>query len=106
MNRTRTFAAAALIAVSLVAAAPAVQARPLGKPQVSVPATGGEWLSAAWNWLAQALRIQPATPAWQQKAKDSTTTTNDGGLGGAQTMSGSCIDPNGCTTTGGGGGRP
>lgn len=93
MNRTRTFAAVALIAVALVAAAPAVQARPLSKPQVSVPATGGEWLSAAWNWLAQAFRIQPATTptAWQHKSKPDPST--DTSLGGATPMTGSCIDP-------------
>jgi len=98
MNRTRTFAAVALVAVSLVAAAPALQARPLSKPQVSVPATGGEWLSAAWNWLAQTFRIQPATPAWQKAKTDPTDTS----LGGAKPMTGSCIDPNGCTFGGGG----
>lgn len=100
MNRTRTFAAVALVAVSLVATAPALQARSLSKPQVSVPATGGEWLSAAWNWLAQAFRIQPATPAWQKAKTDPTST--DPNLGGAKPMNGSCIDPNGCTFGGGG----
>jgi len=102
MNRTRTFAAVALVAVALFAAAPALQARPLSKPQVSVPATGGEWLSVAWNWLAQTFRLQPATPAWHQKAKPDPTST-DPNLGGAKPMTGSCIDPNGCYLGGGGG---
>lgn len=109
MNRSRTFAAVVLSVALLVAAAPALQARPLSQSRVSVSAAGGEWLSAAWNWLAQTLGIQPAAPrARHEKAKtDSGTTTSDGGLGGAHTMSGSCIDPWGCTTTGGGGGgRP
>jgi hypothetical protein len=104
MNRSRTFAAVVLSAVLLVTAAPALQARPMSQSRVSVPATGGEWLSAAWSWLAQTLGIhQPVAPTARHE-KASSTTTSDGGLGGAQTMSGSCIDPNGCTTTGGGGG--
>ncbi|HEV2851540.1 MAG TPA: hypothetical protein VHC97_01935 [Thermoanaerobaculia bacterium] len=107
MNRSRTFAAVVLSVALLVATAPVLQARPLSQPRVS--ATGGEWLSAAWSWLTQTLGIQPAAPtARHEKAKpDSGTTTSDGDLGGAQTMSGSCIDPWGCTTGGGGGGgRP
>lgn len=101
MNRTRTFAAVALVAVALFAVAPALQARPLSKPQVSVPATGGEWLSVAWNWIAQTFRIQPATtPSWQKAKTDPTST--DPNLGGMRPMTGSCIDPNGCTFGGGG----
>jgi hypothetical protein len=104
MNRSRTFAAVVLSAVLLVTAAPALQARPLSQSRVSVSAAGGEWLSAAWSWLAQALRIQPAAPtARHEKAKpDPGTSTDDGGLGGVHPMSGSCIDPNGCYTGGGG----
>lgn len=104
MNRSRAIVAAVLSVVLLAAAAPALEARPLAKPQVSVQAIGGEWLSAAWSWLAQALRIDPATPGVrQQKAKpDPGTTTETGGaLGGARPMAGSCIDPNGCTFGGG-----
>lgn len=105
MNRSRALVAAILSVVLLAVAAPALEARPLAKPQVSVQALGGEWLNAAWTWLAQALRLEPATPAArQQKAKPDpgTTTETGGGLGGARPMTGSCIDPNGCTFGGGG----
>ena len=106
MNRSRALVAVILSVVLLAVAAPALEARPLAKPQVSVQAFGGEWLNAAWSWLAQALRIAPATPtARQEKASSSgsggTTTTSGGGLGGARPMAGSCIDPNGCTFGGG-----
>ena len=107
MNRSRAFFAVVLSIVLLAAAAPALEARPLAKPQVSVPDLGSEWLSAAWSWLAQALRIDPATPAAHQEKVQSggsggTTTNSGGGLGGARPMNGSCIDPNGCTFGGGG----
>lgn len=102
MNRSRALVAAVLSVVLLAVAAPALEARPLAKPQVSIQALGGEWLNAAWSWLAQALRIEPATPAArQQKAKTDPTTETGGGLGGARPMAGSCIDPNGCTFGGG-----
>ena len=104
MNRSRALVAVILSVVLLAVAAPALEARPLAKPQVSVQAFGGEWLNAAWSWLAQALRIEPATPvARQEKVKTDpgTTTTTGGGLGGARPMAGSCIDPNGCTFGGG-----
>lgn len=106
MNRSRALVAAVLSIVLLAVAAPALEARPLAKPQVSVQALGGEWLTAAWSWLAQALRIEPATPAARQEKVQSsgsggTTTTSGGGLGGARPMNGSCIDPNGCTFGGG-----
>jgi uncharacterized membrane protein YgcG len=107
MNRSRALSAVVLSVVLLAAAAPSLEARPLAKPQVSVSAFGGEWLSAAWSWLAQALRIEPATPAARQEKLQSsgsggTTTQSGGGLGGAHPMNGSCIDPNGCTFGGGG----
>jgi hypothetical protein len=103
MNRSRAFFAVVLSLVLLAAAAPALEARPLAKPQVAVHALGGEWLSAAWSWLAQALRIEPATPtARQEKVRSDPTTETGGGLGGARPMAGSCIDPNGCTFGGGG----
>lgn len=108
MNRSRALVAAVLSVVLLAVAAPALEARPLAKPRVSVQALEGDWLNAAWNWLAQALRIEPATPvARQEKLQSSgsggtTTTTGSGGvLGGARPMAGSCIDPNGCTFGGG-----
>jgi hypothetical protein len=106
MNRSRALVAAVLSVVLLAVAAPALEARPLAKPQVSVSALGGEWLSAAWSWLAQALRIDPATPAARQEKvrSDPGTTTGSGGLGGARPMTGSCIDPNGGCIIGGGGG--
>lgn len=109
MNRSRALFVVVLSVVLLATVAPALEARPLAKPQVSVSALGGEWLSAAWSWLAQALRIDPATPvAHQEKVQSTgsggTTTTSGGGLGGARPMSGSCIDPWGCSFGGGGGG--
>lgn len=110
MNRSRAFFAVVLSIVLLAAAAPALEARPLAKPQVSVSALGGEWLNAAWSWLAQALRIDPATPAVHREKVQSTgsggtNTTSGGGLGGARgPMAGSCIDPWGCSFGGAGGG--
>lgn len=108
MNRSRALVAGVLSIVLLAVAAPALEARPLAKPQVSVQALGGEWLNAAWSWLAQTLRLEPATPVARQEKIQSTgtggtnTTTPGGGLGGARPMNGSCIDPNGCTFGGGG----
>ncbi len=106
MNRSRALVAAVLSVVLLAVAAPALEARPLAKPQVSVQALGGEWLNAAWSWLAQALRIEPATPAARQEKASSgsggSTTNSGGGLGGAKPTAGSCIDPNGCSFGGGG----
>lgn len=108
MKCSRALSAVVLSVVLLAATAPALEARPLAKPQVSVSAFGGEWLSAAWSWLAQALQIEPATPAARQEKVQSsgsgggTTTTTGGGLGGARPNAGSCIDPNGCTFGGGG----
>ncbi len=107
MNRFRALSVVVLSVGLLATATPALQARTLAKPQVSVSALEGEWLSAAWSWLAQALRMDPATPAArQEKASGSgcTTTTSGGGLGGAHPMAGSCIDPNGGGCTFGGGG--
>jgi len=100
MNRMlpRTFFAIALIAVLLVAAAPAVQARSLAKPTPSVQTAGGNLLSAAWSWLGRLFTIQPVTA---KSDSGDTTTTTGGGLGGAKPMSGSCIDPNGCVRGGG-----
>ena len=95
----RTFFAIALIAVLLAAAAPAVQARPLAKPARSVQTAGGDLLSAAWSWLGRLFTIEPAIA--QKSKSDPTTTTGTGGLGARDT--GSCIDPNGGCTFGGGG---
>lgn len=104
MNRmlSRTFFAIALIA-ALLAAAPAVQARPLAKPARSVPSVqtaGGDLLSAAWSWLSHLFTFEPV--AAKSGSGSTTTTTSGGGLGGAKPLSGSCIDPNGCTIGGGG----
>jgi len=102
MNRMlpRTFFAIALIAVLLVAAAPAVQARPLAKPAQSTPSVqiaGGNLVSAAWSWLSRLFTIEPVAA----KSGTTTTTTGGGGLGGVKPLTGSCIDPNGCTWGGG-----
>jgi hypothetical protein len=104
MNRMlpRSFFAIALIAV-LLAAAPAVQARPLAKPARSVPSVqtaAGDLLSAAWSWLSRLFTVEPV--AAKSGSGSTTTTTGGGGLGGLKPMSGSCIDPNGCTLGAGG----
>jgi hypothetical protein len=109
MNRSRTLVAVVLSVVLLAVAAPALEARPLAKPQVSVGAIGSDWLSAAWGWLAQALRISSPAPSARQEKVQSTgsggTTTSGGGLGARPNggpFTGSCIDPNGCEAGGGG----
>lgn len=105
MNRSRALSAVVLSVVLLATAAPALEARPLAKPQISVSAFGGEWLSAAWDWLAQAFQIEPKPTASKGVPKAGGNGNNppppmyqmNGGP-----MNGSCIDPNGCTFGGGG----
>jgi hypothetical protein len=91
-----------LIAALLVAVAPAVQARPLAKPRISVQPVGGDWLEAAIVWLNSLFQAEPQTSprkAYLAPATDGTGTTTQGVNGGP--FSGSCIDPNG-TPCGGG----
>jgi hypothetical protein len=98
----RTFAAAVLIAVLLVVAAPAAQALPSAKPQTSSRlTTGGDWLSAALSWLNHFFDRAPHSSGTQQKKDSSTTPTYPAGgsLGGP--FNGSCIHPNGCVLGGG-----
>lgn len=93
MNRlTRIFAAALVSMTMLVAAVPAAQARPLGKPQ-SVQVMDGDWIGAALGWLGQLLGIPRPTPPRHDRQKGDVPTGSGGGG-----FTGSCIDPNGCIT--------
>jgi hypothetical protein len=107
MNRfPRTLVTMVLIAALLVAVAPAVQARPLAKPRISVQPVGGDWLEAAMVWLSGLFQAEPARQTTRGKAyvvpaTDGTTggTTTQGVNGGPFT--GSCIDPWGSPCGGG-----
>jgi hypothetical protein len=105
MNRfPRTFVTMVLIAALLVAVAPAVQARPLAKPHISIQPVGGDWLEAAMVWLNRLFQPEPQTTprkAYIAPATGGTTggTTTQGVNGGPFT--GSCIDPNGSPCGGG-----
>lgn len=105
MNRSRAFFAVVLSVVLLAAAAPSLEARPLAHPQVSAGALGSDWLSAAWGWLTQALRISSPAPSARQEKIQSTGSGSPGATGmGARPggpFNGSCIDPNGCEAGGG-----
>jgi hypothetical protein len=106
MNRSRALCAAALSTVLFVTAAPALEARPLAKPQVAVSAIGGEWLSSAWGWLVQVFQVEPRSTASKVTPKAGSGTNPPPPppiyqMGGGP-MTGSCIDPNGCTFGGGG----
>jgi hypothetical protein len=100
MNRTpgiRLFLVIA--ALTALLAAPAAEARGLGSQR---PGAGVEpgWMSAAVQWLEQALGLRrPAPRTGSSTAKED---TSGGGLSGggtgagdASTMGGSCIDPQG-----------
>ena len=95
----RTFVTLVLIAVLLVAVAPAVQARPLAKPHISLQPVGGDWLGAAIVWLNRLFQAEPEPQASPRKANTTTTGGTTQGLGGPFT--GSCIDPNGSPCSGG-----
>jgi hypothetical protein len=98
----RTFVTMVLIAALFVAVAPAVQARPLTKPHISLQPAGGDWLEAAIVWLSRLFQPEPqATPRklYTAPATGGTTGGTAQGLGGP--FSGSCIDPNGSPCGGG-----
>ena len=108
MNRSffRTFGSVVLIAVLLVALAPAAQAFPLGRAQRTVQVTGGDWLDAALTWLGRLFNGEPAArekpaPARTKATRPAPPTSQ--GVGGGP-FNGSCIDPNGCGGTAGSGG--
>ncbi len=101
MNRTpgiRLFLV--LAALTALLAAPAAEARGL-EPQR--PGVEAGWMSAALQWLEQALGLRrPAPRTGSSTTKEDTSGTLSGsgtGLtsGGATTMGGTCIDPNGVT---------
>lgn len=104
MNRTpgiRLFLVVA--ALTALLAAPAAEARGLGSQRSDTIAEAG-WMSAAWQWLEQALGLRrPAPRTGSSIAKEGTSggTLSGGGTGlnsgGATTMGGTCIDPNGVT---------
>ena len=103
MNRTpgiRLFLVIA--ALTALLAAPAAEARVLGPQR---PAAGVEagWMNAALQWLEQMLGLhRPVPRTGTSTAKEDTsggTLSGSGGFtsGGATTMGGTCIDPNGNT---------
>jgi hypothetical protein len=102
MNRMpRIFVAVVLSLALLVAVSPVAQARTLAKPQPSPRLNADSWLDAALVWLGSFLTGTPAqTPRSQTKI---TISLPPGGTGAASPMTGSCIDPNGCTFGGWGG---
>ena len=107
MRLNRTSVVVILLAVLLLAAAPAVQAAPQAKPQATSRHLGGDWLSAALTWLSHLFADPtPQAPTSQQKGSSTTTSTSTGGgtsvLGGGGSFAGNCIDPNGCYDGGGG----
>ena len=106
MNRfPRTFVTMVLIAALLVAVAPAVQARPLAKPHISIQPVGGDWLAAAMVWLNSLFQAEPQAPARTTPQKAGTIPPPVVYvLGGPFT--GSCIDPNGNPSPCGGGMGP
>lgn len=98
MNRTpgiRLFLVIAALTVLL--AAPAAEARGLESRRPVVGAEAG-WFSAALQWLEQALGLRrPAPRTGSSTAKEDTSgdLSGTGETGGASTMGGTCIDPNG-----------
>jgi hypothetical protein len=100
MNRTpgiRLFLVIA--ALTALLAVPAAEARGLGSQR---PGAGVEpgWMSAAVQWLEQALGLRrPAPRTGSSTAKEDTSggSLSGTGTGGASTMGGTCIDPNGNT---------
>lgn len=103
MNRTpRTLIAVLLAFALLVAVAPVAQARTLAKPQPTPRLNADGWLDAALMWVGSFFIDAPRQPR-QGQNKATITLSTDGGTGGASPMTGSCIDPNGCTFGGWGG---
>jgi hypothetical protein len=102
MNRIPSTAVAlALAATLLVAAAPAAQARNLAKPQPAVSVVTGGLLDAALTWLGSFFVGAPQgqTVRSMEKATNVVPIPFPGGI--FKPMTGSCIDPNGCTFGGG-----
>ena len=101
---SRTVSAAVLSTALLVSAASAAQPRTSARQHLAKPAVS--WFDAALAWLGDLL-IGPAQqretqPSPVTKSNTYSTDPNGTGFGGAQTMCGSIIDPNGsCKPSGG-----
>jgi hypothetical protein len=101
MNRIpSTAVAVALAATLLAAAAPAAQARNLAKPQAAAAVVVGGWFDAALNWLGGFFVGAPQGQAARSTEKV-TGYPVPVPIPVARPMTGSCIDPNGCTFGGG-----
>lgn len=100
MNRISTTAVTvALAATLLVATAPAAQARNISKPRPAASVVTGGWFDAALAWLGG---FFVGAPRGQEARGAEKVTYYPIPLdGGYKPMTGSCIDPNGCTFGGG-----
>jgi hypothetical protein len=96
-----TAVAAALAATLLVATAPAAQARNLAKPRPSASVVTGGWVDAALTWLDGVFVNAPHGQAARSTEKVTYPPPIPFPGGGLRPMTGSCIDPNGCTFGGG-----
>lgn len=90
-----------LVVLTALLAAPAAEARSLGSQPAGTGVEAG-WMSAALQWLEQALGLRrPAPRTGSSTAKEDTSggSLSGGGTGltsgGASTMGGTCIDPQG-----------
>jgi hypothetical protein len=98
MNRiSSTAVTVALAATLLVATAPAAQARNLAKPRPSASVATGGWFDAALNWLGGFIVGAPQGQAARGVEKATIFPIPIP----LKPLTGSCIDPNGCTFGGG-----
>ncbi len=94
MNRiSSTAVTVALAATLLVAAAPAAQARNLAKPQTTASVVAGGLFDAALKWLGGFFAGTPQGQTVRSTEKVGTPIP----LPPMRPMTGSCIDPNGCS---------
>lgn len=98
MNRTPGIRLVLVIAaLAALLAAPMAEARGLGSARTTARAEAG-WVSAALQWLEQALGLnRPAPRTGSSTAKEDTSggLSGAGTTGGESTTGGSCIDPQG-----------
>jgi hypothetical protein len=84
--------------VLLAATVPAAHARTLSKPQSSNSIIGS-WIDATLAWAAKLVTGAPHGQAAVHDTKVYTSGSGTGsGTGGVQPMTGSTIDPGGCTS--------